>query len=193
MRYHMTDMPTISNSYRTLFLLGLVLAAVAALAVRVTPQRVPSPSEGRVATSSVPDLTSSAFSEGDALVGLGADWTYISQTSFYGKSAAAINGISPFRQSVIKAVGKSTQLIIEENTMNDRKILDASLASKSVIKISVSGREAYLVPLVDMAGGTGLLLVGDKTALLLQDAVSADWPKTLEPEILSYIATVRVP
>lgn len=140
----------------------------------------------------MPDLTSAAFPEGDALAGLGADWTYLRQTAFQDRSSAAMPGTSSTRQSVIKAVGKETQLLLEEANIIDRVRLDVALKEQEVAKTEVAGRGGYLVPTADLAGGTGLLLVGTSTTLLIQDATSAAWPRTVLPEVLSYIATVRV-
>jgi len=149
-------------------------------------------SDGSV-TTTVPEFASASFPDGDALKGLGADWTFVRQDNVSGKLASALPGTEATRESVIKIVGKDTQLLLTEFEITDAKKLQASLKDASTKKVTVAERSGYIIPTNDIAGGTGFLLVGDSTTLLFQDSRAAEWPKELESEILSYIATVRVP
>lgn len=189
-------------------MLGLcaILVLVSAVGIRLaTPRVAPAAEQEGASTtgsatetvvgttaSTVPDLTSAAYPDGDALKGLGADWTFVSQRTITEKSAAALPGTNATRESVIKIVGKETQLLLIESDIADQKKLDVALKAKNVKKLTIAKRNGYVVPANGIAGGTGFLLVGKNTTLLLQDSASAVWPKSLEPEILSYIATVNV-
>ena len=189
------------SSYRNLFLLGLLLVFLGAIALRATPRPMAyvstetdqgQPAED-AATSTVPDLTSASFPKGDALAGLGADWTYVRQTVLSEKSGSAFPGTFSTRESVIHEIGTKTDLVLEEGNIIDNAALQKGLQSKTVTKTQIAGRDAYLVPIASITGGTGLLLVGDTTTLQIQYSQSAEWPKQLDQAVLSYIATARLP
>jgi len=145
------------------------------------------------ATSTVPSFTSAAFGIGDPLTALGPEWTFLRQRMLGASDAPPLDGVSGFRESYVKVQGKEVGLLLSEYLVTDRVKLDAALASPDVRKSSVAGAEGYLVPTADIGGGTGLLLVGTTRVLLLQHGSSAGWPESPEPEILSYVANVRVP
>ena len=104
----------------------------------------------------------------------------------------SVQGVSSTRESVIQVVGQQTELILDEGTITDQAALTASLRSSDIKPLTIAGRRGYLVPVISMAGGTGFLLAGSSTTLLLEDMHSADWPSGLSSEVLSYIASVRV-
>ena len=177
-----------------LFVLAFALVLVGMASVRLMRSRAPRSTTQRVAaTSSAPALTSASFLYGDALAGLGADWTFVRQTELDGGSAAQVEGVSSTRQSVIKAIQSGATLVLEEANIRDQAKLDRSLKSTAVKPLTIAGRAGYLVPVISIAGGNGFFLMGSSTTLLVQDADSASWPQTLSSEELSYIASVRVP
>lgn len=161
-------MPPVSSYSKFLFA-GLLLVTLGIFVVRLTPKSAPAPEEARV------------------------EWTYLRQTPLRGQSAAMIEGTSSTRQSLIKVIGKTTQLLLEEADIVDPKKLEMSLQMRAVTKTTVAGRDGYLVPVSDISGGSGLLLVGESTTLLLQDVHAAHWPRALEPDVLAYLRTVQVP
>ncbi len=143
-------------------------------------------------SSTLPAFTSARFENGDPLKSLGPEWTFERQSEMSARDAAPLNGIVAQRQSVVKVVGKQTELMLTEFNIVDKAILRASLAKKSVTKIAIAGRDGFIVPVPGLEGGTGFIIVGETTALLMEDGQSALWPQTSAPEILSYIANVSV-
>lgn len=184
---------------QSLFLLGVVLVIVAAVAMRVAKQSWVEntlPDTTQTATSSVPDFTSATFTTGDALASVGPEWTFVRQTPEE-QSASAPAGTVSKRESVIQSVEHSSlTLLLEEGSIRDRNALNAFLdervKAKSYTKTTIAGREGYLVTVADIMNSKALLLIGDRTYLLIKRS-AAEWPTELEPEVSSYIGSVRVP
>ncbi len=208
MRYDTARMKTPTSFSASIFGLSIILVLVTSIGIRLGLPRVSSTPPQNIAgepaqnalqpteeasTSTIPDLTSAAFPDGDALKGLGADWTFVRQEDVSNKASNGLSGTRVMRESVISAVGKTTQLLLTESDIIDRKMLDAAVKAKDVKKVIISGRDGYLVPSLDKNGGTGFLLVGTNTTLLIQDSASASWPKALDAAVLTYIATVHIP
>ncbi len=196
--------PSFFSSPRFIFLIALLLVAVAVVSLRgrSAPKSSSSNSSAAVeSSSSVPTVTSTNVSkvtlasDDDPLSSLGQQWTFLRQTSLtaQAKVLSLSDGIRPVRESVVKLIGKDVSLVLDEFKLIDRAQLLSTLQADGATKITVAGRSGYLVATADISGGTGLLLVGDKTALLLQVSGSVFWPKTPAPEVLSYITIVRVP
>jgi len=188
-------------------ILGILLVLAAALAIRFLPLRVRNP---RVSSAAVPDqtvatttadandispgFTSVRFAGGDALKGLGPNWTFIRQQDQRSMSRSFIDGTAPTRESVVRLISDpNVSLIIEESNIADRKMLDKALAAKDVKQSKIAGRDGFLVPMGDLAGGQALVLTGTSTVLILQDANAALWPAKPNPEVLMYVGTVNVP
>ncbi len=184
-------------------ILGLssLLVLVAAIAVRSSlpspsaPQEATlvapssatttSPVSGDTTTSTVPAFASAAFFDGDALKGLGPEWTFLDQTNV-SVSSSVMAGTQDVRVSRIKVSGKDLQFQLTESKIVDGAVLKAALAKKTVKKSKIAGRDGYLV-------SNGFLLVGSSTTLFLHIEQSTTWPSSLSAELLSYIGTVRVP
>lgn len=150
-------------------------------------------------TSQMPSRPSPSVSftpaSNDPLSSLGPQWTYLRQTvlSDQHQILSQQSGALPTRESVVKVVGKEVELIIDELNLIDRAQFTRMLQESGAVKTSIAGRSGYIVTKTEITGGSGFLLVGENTALLLQSSRSAVWPKTPESEILTYIQTVRVP
>lgn len=143
--------------------------------------------------SSVPAFTSAAFTSGDALKGLGPEWTYVRQSTLSPNMVGLIAGTAPTRETVVKLIGKDVGYFFEEADIQDPKVLDAALKGKDVHAVNIAERDGYLIPMGDIAGGTGFLLKGATSILVIQDVNAATWPSELPSELLSYIHTVHVP
>lgn len=190
----------------SIFGLSAILVLVTSIGIRLGQLNAPAPSEedttstGQTATlpteetttSTIPDLTSAAFTDGDALKGLGTDWTFVRQDDISGQKPI-LSGTVVKRESVVKAVNKETQLVLTESDIVDQKKLDAALTAKGIKKFVIAGRDGYIIPTGEKTKGTGFLLVGTNTTLLITDAASATWPSALEAAVLTYIATVHTP
>jgi len=182
--------------------IAVVLVVVAALALRFLPGKTsPSVSTGPgpiVASTTVPLFTSAAFFDGDALHGVGPEWTFISQTNLSAQvppPANPFDGTIAAKMSVIRLTGKTTQLGLSEYSVSDRAALEKKLATYT--QATSAGRQGYLVPVADEAGSTGFAIVGTNAILLLQygnsqSANFAAWPSDLEPEVQSLVASIQV-
>lgn len=173
----------------------LVLSLVLALAALVMAERnVPKNSQQtgmNVQELKVPEFTSAAFQSGDALSGLGANWTFLRQNEVGDSEKTDLDGTVLTRESVVKLAGKPIQLILSE-----AQIIDAGKLVKALKEFetkTVAGRTGYILPAADLAGGTQFALVGTSTVLLVQDANAAQWPEQLDPEVSMYIQTALVP
>jgi hypothetical protein len=142
----------------------------------------------------LPQPTSAAFVGGDALRGLGSNWTFVSQQDQMMLSMSYIAGTAPQRESVVRLIkdGK-VGLVIQESRIIDQKMLDAVLKSKDAKEVKVAGKVGYIIPMGGLDGGNALLLAGPTTVLILQDAETANWPDELNPEVEMYVRTVNVP
>lgn len=148
----------------------------------------------KIETAGLPEPTSARFASGDALQGLGANWTFLKQEDQRMLSMSFVAGTAPGRESVVQLVSNpKVSLTLEESYINDQKKLDAALAEKDVKKVTVAKREGYIVPMGSLAGGTALVLTGSTTILIIQDTNTELWPEELDPEVATYIATARVP
>ncbi len=189
------------SSPRFIFLIALALGGVALLNLR----------RGSAPTSVSPSLSSlSAVGPGLGLASatsiqaayalpplssLGPQWTFVRQTilSDQDKVLSMSEGASPVRESVVKLIGKNYSLVLDEFALADRVQLLRALQTSGATKTVVAGRSGYFAQTADITGSTGLLLVGDTTALLLRVDGSALWPTELAAEVINYIASVRVP
>lgn len=172
----------------------MVLVLVTVLGLRLlTPSRVQNLVPASATSSTIPAFTSATVYDGDALKGLGPEWTFLRQTDLSEKSATSFAGTAPRRESVVKLVGKQVQLVLTELNVIDPKALRASITSQALTGTTIAGREGYVVSVPGLTGGTGFVLIGSTTALLFQDANVAQWPSELDPAVMSYIAAVRVP
>jgi len=170
----------------------LVLAALVSLKFSAPKDNRAKPTSRDAAQDlRVPEFTSATFNDGDALAGLGANWTYLRQTAVEPKAAPDLDGTKPTRESVAKLLAKPVELILNEAQITDAKKLATAL--KPYKKTTVAGRDGYLIPAADLAGGTQFALVGTSTVLLIQGGTTAVWPEKLDPEVTIFIQTVRVP
>jgi hypothetical protein len=141
-----------------------------------------------------PQPTSAIVTGGGVLDGLGPNWTFVSQQDQKMLSVSFVAGTAPERETIVRLTDNGdVGLGIQESNIVDRKMLDGALASNEATKTTVAGKTAYLVPMGGLEGGTALLLVGQTSVLILQDAESADWPSELNPEVEMYVRTVTVP
>lgn len=189
----------LTNSH-IIFLAAVCVIVAATVAIRILPvQRTDKSSDAGIQVpksvpTGLPEPTSAKFASGDALQGLGANWTFLKQEDQRMLSMSFIAGTAPGRESVVQLVGNpKVSLTLEESYINDQKKLDAALAEKDVKKVTVAGREGYIVPMGSLAGGTALVLKGSTTILIIQDTNTELWPEELDTEVATYIATARVP
>ena len=181
--------------------LSLLLVVVSALAVRSSAPRtveisgtsatttISQTAEPSIAaaTTTIPDFASAAFPDGDALKGLGADWTFIDQTTTDSTSTVmGLPGLYQTRVSEVKVNGKDIALLLAEASILDQKKLTAALKQKPVKQATIAGRKGYFL-------SNGFFLVGSSTTMFIKDDIAKTWPTTLSAEVLSYIGTVRVP
>jgi len=142
----------------------------------------------------LPQPTSAAFVGGDALRGLGSNWTFVSQRDQMMLSMSYFAGTAPQRESVVRLIKDGrVGLVIQESRIVDRKMLDAALKSQDFKETKVAGKSGYIIPMGGLEGGSALLLTGESTVLILQDPETANWPDGLHPEVEMYVRTVNVP
>lgn len=196
----MARFPT-SSPAPTLFALagGLILVSAIAARILIPPtihMRI-SQDELRLMEQAVernrnargPQLESAKFTTGDALAGIGANWTFLEQSVLTGAEPARIPGTVPSRQSRLKHGDNVLQLVIHEAKKGNASVLEKALSGYE--KIGLAGREGYLVP--DASGGASVLFVGSSSVLLLTGVPSVDWKKSLPEALTAYIATVNIP
>ncbi len=176
-----------------LSLVALVVVAVALGAVSKRSSQGAQRFSEVVATSSVPAFTSTSFPAGDALLGLGPEWTFLRQEELSEKDGAWLPGTVPTRQSVVKLTTGQVQMFLVESRIQDQAALDMALADASIKRATVGGRDGYLVSLGDAQGSVAFALVGPTTVLLIQDGLVANWPKDPVPEVVSFVASLHLP
>ncbi len=202
MRYNVRTMarrPTFSPVL-VVFVLAGVLLLIGAVVVRMTVKPVVhmriSEEEYRMMEEYVanqnqvePQLDSSTFTVGDALVGVGGNWTYIEQSTLTGKEAPLIAGTTPTRQSRLKAIEGDQQMALHEARISDDVVFDAARSKHEMVKIGE--REARLV--LGKDGSSRLLLAGQTTIVLITPSPLIDWKQKLPEVVATYIASVRIP
>lgn len=187
-----------------LFFIGagaLVLVAAMALRSASGPRPSPGSGSGAVSTTSesaVPAFTSARFADGDALSGLGPEWTYLWQKELGATDGSGIAGTTPKRQSLVKRSGQSALLLLTELEIADQTKLDKALRDTTVSATTVAGRDGYLIPIASLTGGTALLLKGATSVLLIEYGEETygnmlPWPATIPSDVESYVASVRIP
>lgn len=159
-----------------------------------TPVSTVQSSPAAAVPSGLPLPTSAKFAEGDALKALGPNWTFLKQQDQMMMSMSFMDGTAPNRESVVRLISNpKVSLDLQESSIASQDMLDRALAAKDVKKTKVAGRDGYIVPMGSLGGGTGLVLTGSTTILIIQDANTEVWPENLDPEVAAYIAAVRVP
>ncbi|MFA5186088.1 MAG: hypothetical protein WC551_06370 [Patescibacteria group bacterium] len=172
----------------------MMVAKPERIAVSPTPISTTQPSPATTVPAGLPLPTSAKFAEGDALKALGPNWTFLKQQDQKMMSMSFIDGTAPNRESVVQLINDpKVSLDLQESSIASQDMLDSALADKDVKKTKVAGREGYIVPMGSLGGGTGLVLTGSSTILIIQDANTEVWPDNLDPEVAAYIAAVRVP
>jgi hypothetical protein len=195
-RYYVVYMSHHLFSPKRVLLFSLVSLVIIAVALQVLPQQAHETTgqpSGVAATSSVPAFTSATFPAGDSLLGLGPEWTFLRQEELSEKDGAWLAGTVPTRQSVARLITGNVQLFLVESRIQDQAALDKALTDPSVKRVSVAGRDGYLVPVGDAQGSTAFALMGQTTMLLIQDGLIANWPKDPAPEVLAYVASLHLP
>lgn len=137
-------------------------------------------------TSTIPAFTSASYSDGDALKGLGPEWTVVEQHDFPKGTVGTMAGFTASRTTVVSLLATSTRLSVTEEALMDPPAFAAAVKKDKLQKIQIAGRDGYLI-------GGGFLLVGERTAVFFQQKDSSVWPTHPAAEVLAYIATVRVP
>lgn len=191
-----------SSPAPTLFLVAAGLVLVSAIAARVlippTIRMRISQEEYRLMEASVqkkhdeagPQLQSAKFATGDALAGIGADWTFVEQNVLSGTETPTIPGTKPQRHTRLKQGDDAqVQLVIDEAGKGDAAAFAKTL--KGYTALSLAGREGYLVP--NSSGGDSFLLVGSTNIVLLTAVPQIDWKQPLSAPLAAYIATVNIP
>lgn len=137
-----------------------------------------------------PQLQSAKFATGDALAGIGADWTFVEQQVLAGDGTSPVAGTTLQRHTRLKqGTTEESQLLIDEMRIEQKASFEKAVASYA--RISLAGRDGYLVP--NTSGGDSLLLVGPSNAILLTAIPQPDWKQALSPALAAYIATVNIP
>ncbi len=191
-----------SSPAPTLFLIAAGLVCVSVIAARVlVPQTIRmriTADEYRLMEQSVqrnrdarsPQLESSKFSTGDALSGIGANWTFIDQAILTASDAKPrFAGTSPQRQTMMKQAESGLQMQVYEAKVIDTASFTKATASAE--RMNIAGREGYLVP--DSSGGSALLLTGPGSIIVLTPVPNLDWKAPLPEALTAYIATVSIP
>ena len=109
-----------------------MLVMVGALIVRFLPttSQIPAPVPVKTtpvtttAPVGVPEFTSAAFETGDALAGLGPEWTFLRQDALSGVADAKIpKGTSGIRETLVKLSSASSTMLLTELKIDDAKAL----------------------------------------------------------------------
>jgi hypothetical protein len=175
-----------------MFILALGVVVLTATLARLGNSRSPEPlvtgsQNFQVdATGTLPDLTSATFASGDALTGLGADWTFIQQEEYSADVTSTLPGIRPARRTLVKELAGTTELMIEEAVLLGQGEFVQTLKEQTTL----GGREVYLL---NESPHRYLVLVGKTSALLIEYSDHRAWKDPLPPAVASYVATVRVP
>jgi hypothetical protein len=181
------------SSYHPAIVATLLLVVGIAVLIRLqnpVASTTDTPSTSNVGDD-VPEFTSATFPDGDILKGLGPEWTYLRQSPLESNDARALPGLTPNREALVKLAGESTEMSLAIYDIADHAKLDAALATYSTS--TVSSRSGWVIPLNDISGGSGFLLVGSRSALLISLSGSAEWPSTLPAPVTSFITAIRVP
>ncbi len=174
--------------------LGATILLIVGTAVFVRFQKsesLPTNSAMNVPAGSIPEFTSTTFADGDLMKGLGPEWTYLRESELEADDARALPGLIPDREAVVKLAGEPVEMTLTEFDIEDQTKLDAALAAS--VSSTVQTRTGWMVPLNDIAGGEGFLLVGSRSALLISLSGSAEWPTELPSAVASFIDAIRVP
>jgi hypothetical protein len=145
------------------------------------------------ADTGTPAFTSASFNGGDPFRSLGPEWTFLRQSDLTEKDGKWLAGTVPVREAVVKLIGKDVTMLLTELRITETAKLLQARSSGNVKKAKVAGRDGYMVPMQDMAGGTAFAIVGQNRVLLIQHGESYLWPTGIEPEIANYIVSVDVP
>lgn len=182
--------------HHLVFNIAFALVVISAIALRLMSQRnvqMHTRDTDPNVSSAIPAFMSASVSGGDVLQGLGPEWTYLRQQDPTTADGAWLKGTVPMREALVKVSGKNVQMFLVELRIENDRALQSELTSSTSHKATVAGREGYVIPMNDLAGGTGFALVGTRRVLVIQHGQSNLWPSSLESEILSYIASVQVP
>lgn len=171
--------------------LGLVVAVVTRRSFIAERRSVTRSDQN--ASSTIPAFTSATIHGGDVFSGLGPEWTYLLQSDLKPIEGQWLAGSVPVRNAVVKVSGKETQMMLIEMRITDEAALKLALKNSTAHPLRVAGRDGYVIPMNDSAGGTGFALIGTNRILLIQSGTSYQWPVSIEPEIQSFIASVFVP
>lgn len=177
------------SSSKFVLVAAFVLLVVVAVTLRLTAPRETSTQTG--ANGSIPEFASTTFVDGDVLKGLGPEWTYLRQSRIEAGDARALPGLTPDRESVVKLLGQPVEMTLSEYDIEDQEAFD--LAIFTHVTSTVGTRTGYIVPLNDIAGGEGFLLVGTRSVLLISLAGSAKWPSIVPEAVVTFISAIRVP
>ncbi|MCC7357805.1 hypothetical protein IT408_04890 [Candidatus Uhrbacteria bacterium] len=185
----------------TLFIISIGLVCVSVIAVRFfLPQtirlritedeyRLMEQAVEKNRAASLPQLESSKFSNGDALSGIGGNWTFLDQAVLDGSTTKPrFAGTVPQRQTMMKLAEGELKLQVYEAKIVDTIAFQKELLSAE--KINIAGREGYLVP--DISGGSSLLMKGSDSIVVLTVIPNFDWKNRLPDALSAYIATVSI-
>lgn len=185
---------TISPQAKIL-LIAVLLCVVAFIAVKYTfkpaQKAEVKPVVQSASQSAVPEFTSAKFEGADIFRGLGPEWTYLRQTELGKSDGNWLAGTIPVREAVVKLVNKDVSMMLVELKVEDQTKLKTALQNSSIKTAKVAEHEGYIVPMNDIAGGTAFALIGSDKVLLIQHGKSSEWPSQVEPEIMSFIASLN--
>lgn len=189
---------------KMMLMLGVSLVLAVAFYLRLTlprpvsDKKAPAQATSTASTSAesgIPAFSSASFADGDPLSSLGPEWTLVRQQELSEDDGHWLDGTVPARESMVKLVGRDASLLLIELNIVDADKLAKALEADNVKPAAVAGRQGYLVPMNDIAGGNAFALTGDGRALLIQHGQSFLWPQEndLGQEVRNYVANVRMP